>query len=56
MDGAWRLAPGDPADSNALQRIKTRGYGQMPPLATTITDPLGVSLLERWIESLEGCP
>ena len=46
------LIPGDPFHSQLLQRLAVRGPGQMPPLSTSIPDPEGVSLIQRWIEEL----
>lgn len=54
--GTKRIAPGDPADSNMLQRMMIRGDGQMPLVASYRVDPLGVEVMKAWIESLEGCP
>jgi len=49
------LVPGDPAHSRLLQRMRLRGPGQMPPLATQERDLAGESLLEQWIAAL-GAP
>ena len=49
------LAPSDTVHSVAYQRMSARGEAQMPPLATSIIDPAGVNLLERWIAEL-GLP
>lgn len=49
---ALLVAPGEPARSVLLKRLATRGRGQMPPLATSVVDEEGVSLLRQWIESL----
>jgi len=46
------LIPGDPLHSQLLQRLAVRGSGQMPPLSTSIPDPQGVELIQRWIEEL----
>lgn len=35
-------------------RIAIRGPGQMPPLASTVTDTQGVALIAAWIGSLAG--
>ncbi len=46
------LAAGDAAHSVLLQKMSTRGAGQMPPLASNFTDPAGVALLTEWINAL----
>jgi hypothetical protein len=48
-----RVAPGDPAASAVIFRMKARGdRDQMPPLATKHPDPVGIELLTRWIAGL----
>ena len=47
------LAPGSPARSVLLHRISIRERGQMPPLATSTTDPRAMQLLSEWIRSLK---
>ena len=54
--GVWRLAPGSPEDSNLLHRMRLRGSGQMPPIATARRDEVGEAVVEAWIRALEGCP
>ncbi len=46
------LASGDAVHSVLLQKLSTRGPGQMPPLASSIADPAGVALLAEWINAL----
>ena len=46
------IVPGNPERSVLLQRLRTRGVGQMPPLASAIPDTNGVALIEAWILSL----
>ena len=53
--GELVFAAGDPENSNGLQRMKTRGPGQMPMFGTYVVDPFGVDVVERWIASLSGC-
>lgn len=48
------LAPGDAAHSILLQKMSTRGAGQMPPLASSVADPAGVALLSEWVNALPG--
>jgi len=45
------LAPNDPVHSILLQKMSTRGPGQMPPLASEIADPAGMALLTEWIHA-----
>jgi len=54
--GTKVFAPGDPADSNGLERMKTRGLGQMPMFGTYKLDVVGTNLVERWILGLAECP
>ncbi|HKQ62784.1 MAG TPA: hypothetical protein VJS92_15945 [Candidatus Polarisedimenticolaceae bacterium] len=45
-----RLAPGDPAHSSILYRMRSRRpSSQMPPLGTVIADDEAAGLVERWI-------
>ena len=46
------VVPGDPSHSRLLQRIATRGPGQMPPIATNERDRAGESLVAQWIAAL----
>ncbi len=50
------IVPGDPVHSVLLQRLATRGPGQMPPLASNLADHAGVELLRRWVLSLSNAP
>lgn len=50
-----RVAPGDPSDSLVWLRLSARGPWQMPPVATSVTDPHALAV-RRWIEGLDGCP
>ncbi len=51
---ARRIAPGDPARSVLLSRIRSRDpVHQMPPLGTRLVDPDAVALIEQWIRSLD---
>lgn len=47
------IAPGEPDRSVLLHRMKIRGSGQMPQLATFHQDEQAVELLTKWIRSLE---
>lgn len=46
------VVPGDPERSVLLQRMRRRGSGQMPPLASSVPDAAGADLVEAWIRSL----
>ena len=46
------VAPGDPRRSVLLERVRRRGPGQMPPLASSLADDRAVRLLEAWIGGL----
>jgi hypothetical protein len=50
------VEPGDHARSVVWLRAQTRGDNQMPPLASTLVDGPGASLLSHWIDELSGCP
>jgi uncharacterized repeat protein (TIGR03806 family) len=47
------IAPGEPEKSVLIQRIKTRGPRQMPPLASHVVDERGLALLTEWVRSLK---
>jgi hypothetical protein len=36
-----------------LERLRRRGEGQMPQLATSLVDEEAVQMLREWIESLK---
>jgi len=48
------ITPGSTALSELHARMSRRGSGQMPPLATSVVDPQGLQLLERWINQAAG--
>jgi hypothetical protein len=50
---ALLIAPGDPDRSVLLERLRRRGAGQMPPLATNVVDEQAVKLLRDWISGLD---
>ena len=50
---AKRIEPGDPERAILYQRLKRRGPGQMPPLATSVADEDAVRVIRQWIESLK---
>jgi hypothetical protein len=47
-----RIIPGDPSRSEVYQNMNTRGWQQMPPLGTEVTDPEGLQKIRDWIMSL----
>jgi hypothetical protein len=49
------IATGTPAASVLLARMNRRGASQMPPLASTVVDDAGVTLIHDWIASLTSC-
>ncbi len=49
------VAPGDAARSVVLARANRRDALGMPPVASSLVDTAGVSLLTAWINSLSGC-
>ncbi len=53
--GAMLLLPGDPDHSVVQMRMKRRDSVQMPPLATTLADPVGVPLIRNWIKETADC-
>ncbi|MCE9604367.1 MAG: PQQ-dependent sugar dehydrogenase [Planctomycetia bacterium] len=46
------IAPGRPESSLLLHRTALRGRGQMPPIASSQVDPVGVEAIRGWIASL----
>ncbi len=46
------IAPGHPDRSVMLHRIRQRGKGHMPPLATRVVDHEAVEMLTRWIAEM----
>jgi uncharacterized repeat protein (TIGR03806 family) len=53
INGGLLVAPGDPARSLLLERIRRRGTHQMPPTSTNRVDARGAALLAEWIRSLK---
>lgn len=56
VSGANIITPGSPATSVLYLRMNTRGANQMPPLASSLVDTDGASLISSWIQSLSSCP
>jgi mono/diheme cytochrome c family protein len=54
--GSALIAPGAPEDSAILIRMRELDLDRMPPVATTVVDPLGDEVVSRWISELPRCP
>jgi uncharacterized repeat protein (TIGR03806 family) len=52
LPDARLVVPGHPERSVLLKRLKMRGRGQMPQLATRLSDTRAVSLFREWIQGL----
>lgn len=46
------VAPGLPESSLLLHRTALRGRGQMPPISSSLVDPVGVEVLREWIAAM----
>ena len=46
------VARGEPERSVLWHRMTIRGRGQMPPLASSLVDPVGIDVVRRWIAAL----
>ena len=55
LDDPRIIAPGEPARSVLLDRMRRRDAEGMPPLGTNLSDAEAVQLVEDWIRALE-CP
>lgn len=55
ISNARLIAPGEPARSVLLERMKLRNQYQMPPISSHLVDEDSVALIGQWIGSLEGC-
>ena len=56
VNGARLLVPGDSSKSLIGLRIGTTNKSvRMPPLATVRVHSLGLNLVNRWIDGLNGC-
>ena len=54
--GAKLVVPGNSASSMLAVRMHATDERRMPPLASSIVDGLGTSVVDQWIMSLESCP
>lgn len=52
VDNAMLVHPGDPERSVLWQRLRRRGPGQMPPVASRVNDENAVRLFQNWIAQL----
>ena len=50
------IAPGAPAKSVLLQRMRSATGTRMPRLASRVVDTQGTGLVESWIQSIATCP
>jgi uncharacterized repeat protein (TIGR03806 family) len=56
VEDARILAPGDPARSILLARLREEGDARMPPLARNRVDEGAVALVTEWVDGLSACP
>jgi uncharacterized repeat protein (TIGR03806 family) len=54
--GARVVAPGDPAASVLVARMRALDERRMPKLASRVVDEAGVAAVEAWIRGLGSCP
>ena len=54
--GAKILAPGAPEKSILSARPHSPAANRMPPLATSVVDDKGLTVLDDWIRSVAACP
>ena len=50
------IAPSAPQNSILSLRLHATDSKRMPPVAVSITDPLGTQVIDDWIKSLTACP
>ncbi|HMG52919.1 MAG TPA: PQQ-dependent sugar dehydrogenase [Kofleriaceae bacterium] len=50
------IAPGAPEASVLALRLHASDAKRMPPVAVSVSDPLGTQLVDDWIKSLTACP
>jgi uncharacterized repeat protein (TIGR03806 family) len=55
LTNARIIAPGAAGRSVLVARVNRRDAQAMPPLASTVVDAAGVSLLTQWVNSLSNC-
>lgn len=49
------FTPGSSATSLLSQRMHKTGPGRMPMIGTTLVDPIGTSVVDRWIDATTSC-
>lgn len=54
--GAKLIVPGTPSKSLVSLRSHSPAANRMPPLASSVVDDQGVTLLDEWIASITACP
>ena len=54
--GARLLLPGDPARSIVSARMHRLDNARMPPIATSVVDDQGATLIDSWIAGQSMCP
>lgn len=52
LPDAKLIKPSDPMASVLLHRMRNRGRGQMPPLATSVVDRNAVEMIAEWIKKM----
>lgn len=55
INNARLIAPGEPARSVLLERMKRRDSSQMPPLASHVVDDSAIQIVSDWITGLTTC-
>jgi uncharacterized repeat protein (TIGR03806 family) len=50
------IEPGDHVNSVVWLRMSQRNANFMPPIASTLADAEGATMLQQWIDGLTGCP
>jgi uncharacterized repeat protein (TIGR03806 family) len=57
VNGAAKIVlPGDPQHSIMSARMHATDSKRMPPVAVSVTDPVGTKVIDDWITSLTACP
>jgi putative heme-binding domain-containing protein len=56
MPNAKIIAAGDPYRSVMMYRMSKLGYARMPYIGSNVVDGHGVSLIEKWVRSLQNNP
>jgi uncharacterized repeat protein (TIGR03806 family) len=56
VSGALLIDPGDAARSVVSLRMHATDGNRMPPVASSVVDPLGTAVIDQWIDALPGCP